>query len=280
MSRGNREIDFEQTDRQGGNARTSSSLHRGGSDANDSGGQRRSSRRTSSGTRGGGAAEDAQLIAQLATMIDSAAVDKPTVSEFISRLEMRGIEVHPSIQTSGRLNGLSYRWKGRTIKGSTIGREYTPAGLQGRKGVRYEPERDDIALRKAAERLRLPEPAERVPVDRDPLERDARRMNRPSGLSRDQEASLMEVGRFRTVAKDDLARYQYGGDVPRMERDIRVLRDRSLVEQRVVSGFRDRRSGAVLVLRSDGALLHRKAANTRFSGDRVRRTTCGHIYVH
>lgn len=263
MSRGSREIDFEPTDRQSGNDAGSLSRSHAGSGAAEADEQRKDSRAARSGTGGLSSPTEADVVAELASMIDSATVDKPTVSEFISRLEGRGVEVHPSIQSNGRLNGFSYRWKGRTIKGSSIGREYTPAGLQRRKGVSYEPERDDSALRRAAERLRIPEPAARVRNDRNPLERDARRMNRPSGLSRDQEEALMEIGRFRTVAKEDVARYQYGGDTAGLERDIRVLRDRGLVDLRSIPGLHKARSGAVLVLRKEGRHLASGIAQSR-----------------
>src|SRR4051794_8907758 len=83
---------------------------------------------------------------ELAMIIDKAAADKPSMSVLLDRLEGQGIEVVPSIQSSGRLNGFTFRYKGQTIKASTLGREYTPQGLQQRKGVSYDQERDKEAL--------------------------------------------------------------------------------------------------------------------------------------
>ena len=48
--------------------------------------------------------------------------------------------------------------------------------------------------------------------------------------------TLVEVGTFRAVAAPDLARIAYGGDRERMEREIRRLKDQSLIGEKVVRG--------------------------------------------
>src|SRR4051812_46473982 len=55
------------------------------------------------GGRGAGGHE-----AELASLIDQAAANRPTMSHFIEQLEKRNVSVVPSIQSSGRLNGISY----------------------------------------------------------------------------------------------------------------------------------------------------------------------------
>ena len=53
-------------------------------------------------------------------------------------------------------------------------------------------------------------------------------------LLRDSELqTLIEVGTFRAVAAIDLASISYGGDTRRMEREIRRLKEQSLVSEKV-----------------------------------------------
>ena len=59
--------------------------------------------------------------------------DRPSMSELIDRLERAGVRAVPSLQKSGRLNGMSYDVNGIRIKGSQLGRTYTAAGLQARR---------------------------------------------------------------------------------------------------------------------------------------------------
>ena len=90
--------------------------------------------------------------AQLLEAIDRASADKPTMSEFVERLEKDGVRAVPNYQSSGKLNGMSYELEGVRVKGSDLGRAYTAKGLQERRGVEYRPERDDIRCRQAAEK--------------------------------------------------------------------------------------------------------------------------------
>ena len=54
---------------------------------------------------------------------------------------------------------------------------------------------------------------------------------------RDSEVrTLTDVGKFRVVPTEDLARFGYQGDQARMEADIRNLRKHDLVEQRTIEG--------------------------------------------
>src|SRR5712691_6512055 len=86
---------------------------------------------------------------QLRAAIDRAAAGRPTFSEFLQRLEAAGIRAVPSLQTSGRVNGMSYELAGTRIKGSDLGRAYTALGLEKQRGVRHDGERDHASLERA-----------------------------------------------------------------------------------------------------------------------------------
>lgn len=70
--------------------------------------------------------------------------------------------------------------------------------------------------------------------------------------------ALAEISRFRVVAPHDLAKYGYAGDRARMERDIRRLKEQSLLSEKTleVSG---RRTLRVVTLTKQGAKLLRSA---------------------
>lgn len=175
---------------------------------------------------------------RLQEAIASAAQGQPTVTELIDRLEKAGIRAVPSIQKSGRLNGMSYVMDGVLVKGSDLGRSYTAQGLQKRLGVRYEPERGQSRLTQAVERAREYNNVDRFRgPDRDDRLREklrdrSRRRLQYDGLSDSQRAALREIGRFRTVSAPDLIRIQYGGDRRAWRQDAAALVAPKLVEQR------------------------------------------------
>jgi len=172
--------------------------------------------------------------------IDRAAKDQPTMSELIDRLEKADVRIVPSIQKSGRLNGMSYVIDGVLIRGSDLGRHYTAQGLQKHLGVRYDPERDQTGLLKAVERAREFNLVERFrSLDRDDRLREklrdrSRRLIQYDRLSDSQRATLREIGRFRTVSVEDLVRLQYAGDRHAWRQDMAVLASQKLLEQRSV----------------------------------------------
>jgi hypothetical protein len=76
---------------------------------------------------------------------------------------------------------------------------------------------------------------------------------------RDSEVrTLADVGRFRVVPTEDLARFGYQGDQARMEADIRNLRKHGLVEQRMIEGHSSY-STKVLTLTKEGHRLLKHA---------------------
>jgi hypothetical protein len=77
-------------------------------------------------------------------------------------------------------------------------------------------------------------------------------------LLRESEShSLEEVGKFRVIVAPDLAKFAYGGDTRRMERDIRRLKEASLVTDRTLEISR-KKTLRVLTLTKQGHRLLRK----------------------
>ncbi len=198
-------------------------------------------------------------VAELATIIDQAANDKPTLSQFIERLEKHSVAVIPSIQSSGRLNGISYRFQNKTIKGSSVGREYTAQGLQKRKGVQYDAGRDDSTLRRALEKAGFQRLEPNAGRSHSPAARENRLRDREGGLSSDQKALLAQVGRFRTVKAEDVIQHQYGGSFSRFQQDIRAVSERSMAERRTVQHSKSGQDYKVIVLTQQGRNYLRKA---------------------
>lgn len=162
-------------------------------------------------------------------LIDQATQGRPTVTEFFARLESLGVRPVASVQANGRWNGVVYEHAGRRIKGSHLGRAYTAKGLQERRGIRYEPDRDDETLARSAG-----EPPERTPIARDERRPPQDRARGLDGLNADQRAVMWDVGRFRVVAAKDLVASRYGGQESLLNRDLKHLLAEGLVERRVV----------------------------------------------
>ncbi len=211
---------------------------------------------------------------RLQEAIDRAAQDPTTMSKFIDRLTKAGVRAVPSIQTSGRLNGMSYVIDGILVKGSDLGRVYTAQGLQKRLGVRYDPERDQPKLIEAAQRAKeykgvdrfwRPDRGREVDRLRDKLRDRSYRRLQYDGLTDSLRAALREIGRFRTVSVEDFIRIQYAGDRRAWLQDVAALRAQKLTKQRsVVVAMHSKthgktvRSLTVLALTKDGKNLVRR----------------------
>ena len=79
---------------------------------------------------------------QLQKAIDAAALDNPTMQEFIQRLKSKGIEAKVTFQSTGRVQGLTYELSEIKFSGTQLGKAYTFPGIQKYRGVTYEPDRD------------------------------------------------------------------------------------------------------------------------------------------
>jgi hypothetical protein len=75
---------------------------------------------------------------QLQQLADSAAKDSKSYAEYAQKLQAAGVELVPVTQLEDtKLSGLSYKLDGVTMKGSDLGKGYSPAGLA-KRGVVYE----------------------------------------------------------------------------------------------------------------------------------------------
>jgi hypothetical protein len=78
--------------------------------------------------------------------------------------------------------------------------------------------------------------------------------NREYSLRESEVQTLIELGKFRVVPADDLARLGYRGDRSRMENDVKHLRHQGLIEQRNIEGH-ESYSKQVLTLTKEGHKL-------------------------
>ena len=213
--------------------------------------------------RGGGFASNHEGVPEdfdldlLRRRIDQAAEGGPALVEFLDRLEKS--EVHPiaSIQSNGRWNGISYHYAGVRVRGSELGRAYTALGLRKRKGIDYDPARDDARLRSIASKPREQHPRDERPTP-DPGSRDKRGRNRPD-ISPRQEQILWEAGRFRTVAASDLARTHYAGNHAALDRDLHALA--GLIDRQKISLDNRSHTIAVVSLTREGKRLLKKSGS-------------------
>lgn len=89
---------------------------------------------------------DAPPAMRVAALIDGIIEDGATVSEMIEQLEGAGVSVHPNIASTGRISGLAYEIDDIRVTSKAMGRGFTWANLQ-KRGLDYEPDRDDAAIR-------------------------------------------------------------------------------------------------------------------------------------
>ena len=78
--------------------------------------------------------------------------------------------------------------------------------------------------------------------------------NREYSLADSEVRTLTDLGKFRVVPVDDLARFGYDGDLSRMKSDVRDLTQHGLVEQKSIEGHSSF-STKVLTLTKDGHWL-------------------------
>jgi hypothetical protein len=206
---------------------------------------------------GGGASSSAELIA----IIDQAAADKPTMAQLLDRLQARGVQPVPSVNARG-LNGMSYAFRGSTVRGSDLGRAYTAHGLQQRKGIDYSPDRDALAVQNAVERAHgfaRTDPVGRVV---ETPTRGSRARDRETGLSVEQRAMLTEIGRFRAIETRDLVQHRYGGRRDNFEADFRILKAAGLVERAGIEHPKSGRVYSVIALTKAGKNTARRLAGS------------------
>jgi len=97
----------------------------------------------------------------LQDLLDVAAGETQTIGDFVETARALGVEVRPNIASTGHVSGISYGLDDMAFAGSHLGRACTWQGLQSRKGLSYEPERDLAVLQATPELVR---PAEALPI--------------------------------------------------------------------------------------------------------------------
>jgi hypothetical protein len=89
---------------------------------------------------------------QLQQLCDAAAKDCSSFAQYAERMEAAGVDLVPVTQLDGaKLSGLSYQLDGVMMKGSDLGKRYSPSGLA-KHGVSYDKERDYEAVGRCIER--------------------------------------------------------------------------------------------------------------------------------
>lgn len=94
---------------------------------------------------------------RLADIIDKVSQDKPTMTQLIGRLQRQGVKVHPTFSTKGLFReAIAFELDGVKVAGNKLGSAYSFPGLQRKRGVSYECDRDMLAIKKAAAGERIP----------------------------------------------------------------------------------------------------------------------------
>jgi hypothetical protein len=139
-------------------------------------------------------------------------------------------------------------------------REPAPAdALRRQTPVPFRPRREeDLEAATPGSRQR---PADREPAKTRDVQRDSVRayyVRERAYLLRDSELhSMKEIGKFRVVAAQDLARFAYGGDCARMEADMRRLKNESLVSEKSLEISRKQTLRVVVLTKAGRRLLQR-----------------------
>ena len=85
-----------------------------------------------------------------------------------------------------------------------------------------------------------------------------RHRNHEYSLRESEVQALIEIGTFRVVPVDDLARLGYSGDRSRMENDLQNLRRQGLLEQHSIEGHDGRSKNVLVITRNAHKLLTRQ----------------------
>ena len=87
-----------------------------------------------------------QLQSKISRTIDAAAANQPTLTQFIHRLQSRGINPRVLLTRTGKIQGISFVLEGEEFSGTSLGANYSFKGLQRFFGVDFDLERDAPSL--------------------------------------------------------------------------------------------------------------------------------------
>jgi hypothetical protein len=100
---------------------------------------------------------------RLASLIDEATQDNPTVKQLIGRLQHQGVKVFPQFSTRGLFKeAIAFEMDGVKVAGNKLGSAYSFPGLLRKRGVSYDSERDLPALQAASSGEVVPLEAEQL----------------------------------------------------------------------------------------------------------------------
>ncbi len=100
---------------------------------------------------------------RLASLIDEATQDNPTVKQLIGRLQHQGVKVVPQFSTRGLFKeAIAFEMDGVKVAGNKLGSAYSFPGLLRKRGVSYDSERDLPALQAASSGEVVPREAEQL----------------------------------------------------------------------------------------------------------------------
>lgn len=88
-------------------------------------------------------------LSEILVIIKAICKDKPTMSEYIERLEGQGVLVKAFMDEARVMRGLRYEYKGRAFSSKQLGGKFSWKRLP-EIGIGYEPDRDMPALIKRA----------------------------------------------------------------------------------------------------------------------------------
>ncbi len=92
---------------------------------------------------------------RLQKLCDIAALHSSSFSEYAEKLEKVGVYLVPIVQLEEtKLSGLSYRLDDMVLKGSDLGKSYTPSGLK-KRGIRYDRAKDLTVIHRYQQREKL-----------------------------------------------------------------------------------------------------------------------------
>jgi hypothetical protein len=97
----------------------------------------------------------------LVDIIDKSTKDQPTVTQLIQRLQQQGVMVHPQFNAGGLFKkAIAFELNGVKVGGYKLGSAYSFPGLQKKRGVSYNPERDLTAIYscRGKKQVEMPEP--------------------------------------------------------------------------------------------------------------------------
>jgi hypothetical protein len=121
---------------------------------------------------------------RLQQLCDGAITTSRSYSDYAEKLEAAGVELSPVTQLDGqKLSGLSYRLDGVMMKGSDLGKGYSPAGLA-KRGISYEKDRDLAAVSRQRERAEHHRPGDADRGSATGEDRERRPAGRDAGADR------------------------------------------------------------------------------------------------